>query len=427
MSLTQNDRIRQVDEKTLVIGVDIASELHWARAFDWRGLEYGKVMSFENSREGFNKLKRWASELMAEAEKDSVMVGMEPTGHYWFPFAFWLREQGVKVLLVNPLHVKRSKELDDGQPSKHDRKDPKTIAKLVLEGRYSEPYIPEGVYSDLRVTMELRWRVVKELTVIENRIQRWLKIYFPEYGQVFRSFTGAASMALLKQSPLPCDLAELGIDGINAIWRKLKLRAVGMKRAKSVYDAAKASIGCKQGLQAARMELRILLEDYDAKHRQYDEIMAQVEALCAQIPEAEELLEIKGIGIVTIAGILAETGDLRRFDSPRQVQKLAGLAIRLNESGKFKGRTTITHRGRSRLRTILFQAALPLVSSNPEFQKLHRYYTTRKENPLKKKQSIIAICCKLLRVMYAIVVKGCSYDGQKLLTDIQRHQPLMAA
>lgn len=63
MSLTQNEKIRQVTEATMVIVVDIASEVHWARAFDWRGLELGKVISLENSAKGFQQFTRWASEL----------------------------------------------------------------------------------------------------------------------------------------------------------------------------------------------------------------------------------------------------------------------------------------------------------------------------------------------------------------------------
>ena len=56
MSVTQNEKIRQVTDTTMVIGVDIASELHWARAFDWRGLELGKAVKFENSAEGFKAI-----------------------------------------------------------------------------------------------------------------------------------------------------------------------------------------------------------------------------------------------------------------------------------------------------------------------------------------------------------------------------------
>lgn len=136
MSVTQNEKIRQVTDTTMVIGVDIASEIHWARAFDWRGLELGKAVKFENSAEGFHLFLRWASELAVGQKKDSIMVGLEPTGHYWFTLAAYLQGGEFKLALVNPYHVKCSKELDDGHPSKSDKKDPKTIAKLVLEGRY---------------------------------------------------------------------------------------------------------------------------------------------------------------------------------------------------------------------------------------------------------------------------------------------------
>ena len=165
------------------------------------------------------------------------------------------------------------------------------------------------------------------------------------------------------------------------------------------------------------MELQILLEDYDAKLQQYERIMKVVESLCGQIPEVEELLKIKGIGLLTVAGIFAEAGDIRRFSSPRQLQKLARLAITENSSGKHK----ISRRVRAHLQSILFRAAIPLVSKNEEFQKLHHYFITRTENPLKKIQSMIAICRKLLRIFYAVATKGCAYSAEKMLTDIHRN------
>ena len=429
ISVTQNEKIRQVTEDTIVVGVDIASESHWARAFDWRGIEHDKAFQFENSSEGFSHLLSWIGRVCAEAKKSYVIIGAEPTGHYWFTLAAYLRDSEIKLVLVNPHHVKKSKELDNNHPSKSDRKDPKIIARLVLEGRYCEPYIPEGVYAELRIAMTIRWRILRETTAAKNRLQRWLKIYFPEHDRAFGDFTRISSMAVLRVAPLPADLTELGVDGINAIWRQMKLRAVGKKRAAQLYGAAKNSVGCTDGNAAARMELKLLLEDYDVKNRQYEEIMAVVEGLCSQLPEVAELLNIKGIGLVTVAGFLAETGDIRRFDSPRQIQKLAGLAITENSSGKFKGQTTISKRGRSRLRAVLFRAAISMVgkNGNQEFRQLHRYYTTRDKNPLKKKQSIVAMSCKLIRVFFALITKNCAYDPVKLMADIHRNQPLKPA
>lgn len=255
MSLTQNGRICQVTESTMVVGVDIASETHYARAFDWRGIELGKVFSFENSEEGFCSFHRWISELITQNTKGHVIIGAEPTGHYWFGLASYLRDSSIKLVLVNPYHVKQAKELDDNHPSKTDRKDPKTIAKLVLEGRYNEPYLPEGIYAELRVAMNCRWRICRELAAVKNQIQRWLKIYFPEYQEVFGKFDGAGSMAILRKAPTPAALLSLGEDGINAVWREMKLRAVGKKRASRLFEATHNSIGCTDGLETAVLEL----------------------------------------------------------------------------------------------------------------------------------------------------------------------------
>ena len=425
MNCKQNQRINQVKESTLVVGIDIGCTTHYARAFDWRGIELGKVFRFSNSREGFDSFRNWMQWLQDKYKKSDVIVGIEPTGHYWFDLGAYLEDGGILLVMVNPFAVKTTKELDDNSQSKNDCKDPKVIAKLVIEGRYSAPYTPDGVYADLRIMTNNRKRLIRELTQIKNRFARWFAIYFPEYLEVFGDYESKSSMLLLKEACTPEAILALGVDGIDQIWRREKLRAVGKKRAMTLCEAAKRSIGLKKGSSAAEIEMKMLLQDYEYKMTQLNYIMDEIERLCKQIPESEQLLAIKGIGLITVAGFLGEIGDVRRFESPKQIQKLAGLSLRENSSGKHKGQTTISKRGRSKLRAILFQAVIPLVAKNPEFRSLHKYYTTRQNNPLKKKQSIIAISCKLIRIFYAILKNNTVYDPQKMLSDIHR-QPLAA-
>ncbi len=425
MNCKQNQRINQVKESTLVVGIDIGSTTHYARAFDWRGIELGKVFRFSNSREGFDSFRNWMQWLQDKYKKSDVIVGIEPTGHYWFDLGAYLEDGGILLVMVNPFAVKTTKELDDNSQSKNDCKDPKVIAKLVIEGRYSAPYTPDGVYADLRIMTNNRKRLIRELIQIKNRFARWFAIYFPEYLEVFGDYESKSSMLLLKEACTPEAILALGVDGIDQIWRREKLRAVGKKRAMTLCEAAKRSIGLKKGSSAAEIEMKMLLQDYEYKMTQLNYIMDEIERLCKQIPESEQLLAIKGIGLITVAGFLGEIGDVRRFESPKQIQKLAGLSLRENSSGKHKGQTTISKRGRSKLRAILFQAVIPLVAKNPEFRSLHKYYTTRQNNPLKKKQSIIAISCKLIRIFYAILKNNTVYDPQKMLSDIHR-QPLAA-
>ena len=420
---TQNKKIEAVTEKTLVIGIDVGSETHFARAFDHRGIEYSKKpFKFSNDEAGFAELKTWILEHMKLHDKDKVMPGMEPTGHYWFNLGKFLQDNDMKPVLVNPHHVKKSKELDDNTQNKNDRKDPKVIAGLVREGRYMIPYLPDGVYADLRTASNMRFQVQSELTRILNRISRWFSIYFPEYKTVYGNLDAASGMLVLKKAPLPEDILALGVDGINKIWRDAKMRAVGKKRAQTLVDAAEHSIGSKEGAISARMEMRMLIEDYESRKARLQEIMILVEELVAKIPMAEKLMEIKGVGLKTVSGFLAEVGDISRFKNPKELQKLAGLALVENSSGKHKGETTISRRGRKRLRYLLFEVAMSLVAKNYEFAELHHYYTTRKQNPLKKMQSLMVVAEKLIRVFYVILTKGVDYDPKKMTEDIKRPQ-----
>ena len=119
-------------------------------------------------------------------------------------------------------------------------------------------------------------------------------------------------------------------------------------------------------------------------------------------------------------------GDISRFDNVKEIQKLSGLGLVACSAGKHTGETKIRHRGRKRLRYWLFQAAKSAVAHSEEFKELHVYYTTRKQNPLKKMQSVIAVACKVLRIFYTILTKGVTYDGAKMMQDIKRPQMLAA-
>lgn len=420
---TQNAKIASITEKTLIVGIDVGSETHFARAFDWRNYEYSKKpLEFSNNEAGFMTFKAWMEEIAEKHGKDAVIPGMEPTGHYWLALGKFLQDSGMKPVHVNPHHVKKSKELDDNNPNKNDRKDPKTIAALVNEGRFSYPYIPTGIYAEIRNLSNLRFQTQEEITRIKNRIARWFSIYFPEYKDVYGSMQSVSGMMVLKQAPLPADIKKLGVGGVNKIWREAKLRGAGLKRAKILVTAAEHSVGSQEAPDSARMELRNLLNDYDLYQGRLEELLLKLYEQLTEIPYIDKLLEIKGVGLITVSGFIAEVGDIRRFDNPKQLQKLAGYAIVDSSSGKHQGESHISYRGRKRLRYVLYEAAISVIGKNAEFKEIHNYYRTRESNPLKKMQSVIAVACKVLRVFYTILTKGVDYDAGKLMGDIRRPQ-----
>ena len=549
MNSTRNKKIEQVKETTMIVGIDIGSEKHYFRAFNWRGIELTrKPVAFSNSMEGFNSFYNTIVELIQKSELEEALVGIEPTGHYWFDLGQFMGEKNIKFVMVNPHHVHKSKELDDNSPSKNDRKDPRVIAGLVRDGRYFYSYMPTGVYAELRNASNRRFVLVEEQTRAKNRLQKWIAVYFPEYKGIYTRIDAKGGLLVLKQAPTPEEIVRLGVEGIIKIWKDAKLRGNGHKKAMLILNAAMKSIGLKAGLTEARMEIQDLIEDYELQTKRLERVNDLIKELCQQIRYADKLLEIKGIGITTIAGFIAEVGDITRFDSAKELQKLAGLELvadssgkhngktkiskrgrkrlryllfeaaisvvgkneefkeihrmeiqdliedyelqtkrleRVNDlikelcqqiryadklleikgigittiagfiaevgditrfdsakelqklaglelvadsSGKHNGKTKISKRGRKRLRYLLFEAAISVVGKNEEFKEIHRYYTTREKNPLKKMQSLIAVACKLIRVFHVILTKGISYDASKMLKDIQHPgEPLKAA
>lgn len=423
----QNEKIEMITEDFLIVAIDVGSTTHYARAFDYRGIEYSKkAFSFKNTDQGFKTFKSWACAIAVQNKKKIFLVGMEPTGHYWFNLGKFVQNSGMILAHVNPAAVKKSKELDDNDPSKNDRKDPKVIAGLLKDGRYSFPYMPEGVYAKIRDISYLRDDAQKSLIRIKNRLARWLSIYFPEYKEVYGQIDAKTGMLILEEYPLPKDIVTLGVKGVIKIWKSHKARGADQRRAEKLVNAAKRSVGRTESDEIARIELKVLLKDlkeYQQRVQVYENLA--FEALL-EVPNAEKLLNICGVGVVSVMRFVAEVGDISRFNNAKEIQKLAGLSIKTNSSGKHEGVGKITYRGRKRLRYGMYELAISLVSRNKAFKSIHQYFTTRQNNPLKGMQSMVAISCKVIRIFFGILVNGYEFDENKMLQDIVRPEATIA-
>ena len=422
MNLTQNDKLNQVTADTLIVGVDIGSQIHFARAFDWRCFEFTKrVFRFGNTKVGFLSFLRWLEEIQKKTGKTKIIVGCEPTGCYWLTFQKFLQQHGIMLVTVNPASVKRSKELDDNSPEKSDLKDPKTIAGLVKDGRFSTSYLPTGVYAEIREAFVCRDQIMKQHVRLSNQIQGWLQKYFPEYFECYKDWDSTSGLMVLQHAPLPQDIIRIGAGGINEIWRNAKVRAAGIARATTLLEAAQNSVGLEGG-EAARIEIWILVNDYIAKAEQLKRIDEYLEQKVMEVPHVEKLLAIKGVGLSTVIGFVAEVGDIGRFTDPRQIQKLAGLEITKISSGKRKGKPGISKRGRCKLRRVMYESARALINWNAAFSDVFLYYRNREQRPLGGMQAKIAVACKAIRVFYVILQTGCDFDEERFRRDIVRQE-----
>lgn len=274
---------------------------------------------------------------------------------------------------MNPYAVKQTKEVEDNSQLKDDRKDPKLIANLVKDGNFGMPYLPEKLYADIRRLSMLRDQINEDRIRDLNRLHREMKIYFPEYKDAFGKIDGAFCLEVLKVAPFPEDLVTLGAEGIRQIWHEAKLRGRGYVNATAIFENAKKSIGIQDGAKSSKLAVKWFVHRMIESNEQLTDIERRLHQMCMEIPYAENILAISGIGENTLCGILAEMGDISRFDDVKEIQKLSGLGLVACSSGKHKGETKISHRGRKRLRYWLFQAAKSAVAHIVQFHPSYGY------------------------------------------------------
>lgn len=148
-------------------GIDVAKDWHYVQWLDMSGRLAGKAFRFANTREGFEAV--WD-----RRPSGAVRIGMESTGHYWLGLAHWLRAQGAEVVLVQPAHVHRLKELDD----KADAKDARVIARLVYDGRWFRWEPRAGALAQLATLAVTRRQHHQEVMRWRTWIAGWLHQYF---------------------------------------------------------------------------------------------------------------------------------------------------------------------------------------------------------------------------------------------------------
>ena len=420
MNSTQNHKINQVTENTLVVGMDIAKHKHYACFIDDRGRILQKSFPVMQSGHSFEWFYGRILAAMKTHGKSEVIIGIEPTGHYWLNLAYFLDDRGIPLVMVNPMHVSRAKELDDNLPTKNDTKDALVIARLVKDGRFSYPRILKGMEAELRVGANLRSKLVEELASVSNQLIRWTDRYFPEFPQVFPSF-GKMALAALEQTPFPGDPVGKEVDEVLMLYCQSEgLKAPQRPKAIKLIQLAESSIGVTEGNQMARIEVATLVRRYRQLEDEIKLLTQQLTELVQQSVEYQWLKTVPGLGDATIVELLSEIGSFSHYQDPRQLLKLAGLTLREHSSGQHKGQKRISKRGRRRLRALLFRVMMPLIRHNEAFRQLHEYYTNRPENPLRKKQSIVVLCGKLLKVLYAISTKQVAFDAKRMMQDIPK-------
>ena len=418
------ENLKRITPTTIIVGIDVAKETHWARITDYRGIDLTKPFKVHNSADGFESLLSKVEKNREKHGCDQVMIGMEPSGHYWRALGWYLKLHESKPVLlgVNPYHTHQAKELDDNSQTKSDPKDALVIAHLIREGRYFDTYLPDGEYSELRQLNTERQRLMKQINRSNNVLVALLDEYFPEYSTVWGNVTCPTSLELLKKYAFPSDILSAQRGQLREDIFKASGGVEGDKLTEEMRRAASRSVGVKEGQKAVRLRILNMIDDLVHYEKQKACIEAALGSVMDRLELGKVLQSMRGVATIISAAFLGEVGDISRFDSWKQVRSLAGLNLVENSSGKHKGKTKISKRGRPYLRHMLYMAGESGYTHNPEMRAFCRYLQDRKKNPLNRYQALVATGLKIMRILFQLAKTGESYDPGKALGDVRLQQ-----
>ena len=278
-----------------------------------------------------------------------VLIGMEPTGHYWRKIAYFAKERGYEVRFVRTTALRHQRELDESSSAKSDVRDAVTIANITRGGKYIDTVIENGVLRELRTLAHVRERIQRYNKGSKHALKAVLDDYFPELNGIFWSMKSKGLWAVLEKVPFPGNVIELGLKKLTELTAKsTRRKESAAKKAAELYQAARE----------------------------------------------------------TCAVFLGELGDPSNFKHPKQIIKYAGYDPQEHDSGQSIGGKRISRKGRWMLRKYLHFMTMRAIYRSEFFRE---YYegklrsSNRFGQPLKKKEAICAVAIKLIKVMFAFI------------------------
>ncbi len=397
---------RIFNQKTLLVTVDIGKETNFGYMRCPDGTEI-QPFKFSNTFRGFNKIWKNVQSIKKETGLTHVVVGIESTGAYGIPFLHFLKDKDVESVYVNPCHTKRVKEIQDNSPNKTDKKDPKVIADIIELGRWLRVVIPEGAAAELRELVHSRDDDITERTSLYNKLNDLMFKIFPEFGQVMKNVKTKTAQHIIQHYSTPESIVELGVEKLSEIIHKISRGKMNSERALQLYNAAKQSIGIKEAQKRIVNKIQNILEIISTHNQFIEQYELDISIELQNITYSSYILSIKGIGEVTAAGIIGEMADFENFKNFAEVEKFAGLNLYEISSGKRKGQKRISKRGRPLLRKLLYFAALNVVREGGIYHDKYQSYLKR---GMPKMKALIAICRKLLRLIFVLVRNHSEFD-----------------
>ena len=390
----------------IYVGIDVAKDKHDCFAMNSDGEILIEKLTITNNLDGFETL--YNSLMNFSDSLDNIKVGLEATGHYSNNILNFLTEKGFNIYLINPLQTNLYVKGQSLRKTKTDKLDAHVIATMLVSDNL-KPYIPVSYHiSELKSLTRHRFRLVKENSKFKTSLVRLVDIVFPELPKIVSSVAQKSCLALLYELPSAKDIAECNLTHLTHLLSDNSYKHFGRDKAIQIRDLARNSIGLNSN--SVSFELKQTISIIQFIQEQLDDVEKRIKEILKEINSP--ILTIPGISFKTAGSILAEIGDISRFDSPAKLLAFAGLDPSMYQSGKFfSTHSVMVKRGSKYLRFALMTAARMVCLNDATFNAF------KDRKIAEGKHYMVAmghVAKKLVRVIYYLLKTNNVYQASKV-------------
>lgn len=390
----------------IYVGIDVAKDKHDCFAMNSDGEILIEKLTITNNLDGFETL--YNSLMNFSNSLNNIKVGLEATGHYSNNILNFLTEKGFNIYLINPLQTNLYVKGQSLRKTKTDKLDAHVIATMLVSDNL-KPYITVSYHiSELKSLTRHRFRLVKENSKFKTSLVRLVDIVFPELPKIVSSVAQKSCLALLYELPSAKEIAECNLKHLTHLLAENSNKKFDRDKAIQIRDLARKSIGLNSN--SVSFELKQTISIIQFIQEQLDDVEKRIKEILKEIKSP--ILTIPGISFKTAGSILAEIGDISRFDSPAKLLAFAGLDPSMYQSGKFfSTHSVMVKRGSKYLRFALMTAARMVCLNDATFNEF------KDKKMAEGKHYMVTmghVAKKLVRVIYYLLKTNNVYQADKL-------------
>ena len=342
---------------------------------------------------------------ISKLKLDNISVIMEATGVYHRPIERFFLENNFKVFVINPIYGKMHKR--NLRKTKTDKEDCFNLVNLFFTNTFKEYIKPEQLYLDLNA-LSRQYFALDELCVnLKNRYKNLVYLCFPEYELVFKNNTIYSNIALefIEKYPHADIISNTRIDKLQNFFKKHNFSYWKAKPIKIKETASNSypSVGMNDELVSNLSQIARLVNEYQ---KAIDIIKYKITFLAKKSKYFDSINSIYGIGEFTTAIIIAELGDINRFNNIKELTAYCGLDPSIKQSGKSVDiHGPISKSGNKYMRKILYIACsniITIIGKTKQENDIEIYYRKKRNEGKHHYASIVACTTKLLRKILAL-------------------------